>query len=231
LLAALGLDVVITQTFTHELAGLEAADFLPWLRQRLPRLAALYTGENFRFGRNRQGDVSMLVAAGRQQGIRVFSAPRVSLDGEPISSTVIRALLTGGHIEAANARLGYHYFAEGAVTAGKRLGRTLGAPTLNVLWAPELRPRLGVYAVRVARATESDFRPAVANYGVRPTVEETQEPRLEVHVLGDCPFGEGDVLRIEWLSFLRAEMKFAGVEELRAQIARDRQAAAEYFGH
>ena len=230
MLVDLGVDVVITQTFSPELADLAAEDFLPWLKKRLPWLAAIYVGENFRFGRARRGEVAMLVAVGRQHGVGVFSAPRVNLDGEPISSTQIRELLASGGIKAANARLGYHYFSQGVVVAGKRLGRTLGYPTLNVAWAPELRPCYGVYAVRVALPDGAGFLPAVANYGVRPTVEHVTEPRLEVHLLGDCPFGEGAAVRIEWLAFLRPEMKFAGVEALREQIARDRSAASAFFG-
>ena len=114
---------------------------------------------------------------------------------------------------------------------GKRLGRTLGFPTLNLAWAPELRPRFGVYAVRIAGADESVAgRPAVANYGVRPTVEQTAEPRLEVHVLGECPWGAGDTVAVEWLSFLRPERRFTGVDELRLQVERDRTAARAFFG-
>ncbi|MBI5688858.1 MAG: riboflavin biosynthesis protein RibF [Verrucomicrobia bacterium] len=230
LLQNLGVDAVITERFTPRLAELEAERFLPWLQEQLPRLAAVYVGENFRFGRGRRGDVAGLVAAGRERRIRVFSAPRVNLDGEPISSTRIRTLLSAGEIAAANAALGYHYFAEGIVTPGKRLGRTLGFPTLNVPWTPDLRPRFGVYAVRVTGARDGVARPGVANYGVRPTVEQADLPRLEVHVLGECPLGEGDRVRVEWLTFLRPEMKFTGLEDLRKQIAQDRAAAAAALG-
>lgn len=230
MLVQLGVDVVITQGFDPSLAEVAAEEFLPWLKERLPRLAAIYVGENFRYGRARRGDVALLVASGRQHGVRVFSAPRVSIDGEPISSTRIRALLAAGEIKAANDQLGYHYFSEGVVTAGKRLGRTLGFPTLNLAWAPEVKPRHGVYAVRVAAINGENPRPAVANYGLRPTVEEAAAPRLEAHLLGDCPFGEGDAVKVEWLAFLRPETKFATVQELQVQIARDREAAATYFG-
>lgn len=229
LLLGLGVDVVITQHFNAEVAGVAAEDFLGWLKQQLPRLTAIYVGENFRFGQARRGDVVLLVASGRLQGVRVFSASRVSLDGEPISSTQIRALLAAGEIKAANDRLGYHYWAEGVIVPGKRLGRTLGFPTLNLAWMPELQPRYGVYAARVARVGEADGWQAVANYGLRPTVENAVEPRLEVHVLGDCPLGQGDAVRVEWLAFLRPELKFAGVGDLQAQIARDRAAANSFF--
>ena len=225
----LGVDAMITQPFTPEFARVAAADFLPWLKQRAPRLAAVYVGENFRFGSGRSGDIALLVAEGRKHGLAVFSAPRVNLDGEPISSTRIRALLEAGDVEAANALLGYTYFAEGPVETGKRLGRTIGFPTLNVKWAPDLRPRYGVYVVRVAGAKSVSALPGVANYGLRPTVEQAAEPLLEAHVLGDCPFGPGDMVTVKWLRFLRPEQKFAGVDELRAQIARDRTAAAADF--
>lgn len=229
-LAELGVDVVITQAFTAELASVPAANFLAWLKSRLPRLAAVYVGENFRFGQGRRGDVAQLVASGRDLGVGVFSAPRVSMNGEPISSTRIRVLLEAGDVEGANTLLGHAYVAEGVVTAGKRLGRTIGFPTLNIPWSPELRPRLGVYAVTVAGAKSAAALPAVANYGVRPTVEQTSEPRIEAHLLGACPFGEGDAVRVDWLRFLRPEAKFANLDELRAQIARDRAAAAAFFG-
>jgi riboflavin kinase/FMN adenylyltransferase len=225
----LGVDAVITQPFTPAFAAVTAEDFLPWLKQRLPRLAAIYVGENFRFGQGRRGDVALLVATARQHGLRVFSAPRVSLDGEPISSTRVRAQLAAGEVDAANSLLGYSYFADGLVVAGKRLGRTIGFPTLNLAWSPGLQPRLGVYAVRVSGAKVAAPLPAVANYGLRPTVEQVVEPRLEVHVLDDCPFGEGDTITVEWLRFLRPEMRFATVDQLRDQIARDRGTAAEFF--
>lgn len=229
MLNRLGVDAVITQPFTPEFAGIAAEDFIPWLKQRLPGLASIYVGENFRFGRGRRGDGPLLVASGRQHGVPVFSAPRVSLAGEPISSTRIRALLEAGDIAAANSLLGYAYFAHGHVVPGKRLGRTIGFPTLNLPWAPELTPRFGVYAVRLSGDKFAAPLPAVANYGVRPTVEDAGEPRLEAHALGPCPFGEGDHLKAEWLRFLRPEMKFAGVEELRAQIARDQENALKFF--
>ncbi|MSU68231.1 MAG: riboflavin biosynthesis protein RibF [Opitutaceae bacterium] len=222
-LLTLGVDAVITESFTPAVAGVVAEDFLPWLQQRLPYLASVYVGENFRFGRGRMGDVALLAQSGRQHGLRVVSAPRVTLRGAMISSTRIRGLLEAGEIAQANALFGYTYFAEGMIVPGKRLGRTLGFPTLNIDWSPDLKPRFGVYAVRVAGVKSAVGLPAVANYGLRPTVEQSTEPRLEVHVLGPCPFAEGDVIRVDWLRFVRPEMTFSGLEELRGQIEKDRE--------
>ncbi|MDB6092855.1 MAG: riboflavin biosynthesis protein RibF [Verrucomicrobia bacterium] len=225
----LGVDAVITQPFNREFAQLLAEDFVAWLKQRAPHLAGIYVGENFRFGRGRKGDIALLVAEGRKNGVTVFSAPRVNFDGEPVSSTRIRALLEAGDVAAANALFGYSYFAEGPVVPGKRLGRTIGFPTLNVAWAPDLRPKFGVYVVKVAGAKAVTALPGVANYGLRPTVEQAVQPLLEVHVLGECPFNADDMVTVKWLRFLRPERKFNGVEELRAQIALDRAAAAADF--
>jgi riboflavin kinase/FMN adenylyltransferase len=228
-LLTLGVDVVITEPFTPELAAVPAEDFIPWLQRRWPGLASIHVGENFRFGRGRRGDVAGLSESGRAHGVHVSSAPRLSLAGEPISSTRIRAQLEAGEIAAANALLGYPYFAEGVVTPGKQLGRTLGFPTLNIAWSPDLRPRLGVYAVRVSGAKAAGAHPAVANYGLRPTVEQSIAPRLEAHLLGGCPYGPGDAVKVEWLSFLRPERKFAGVDALRAQVESDRRDAERFF--
>jgi riboflavin kinase/FMN adenylyltransferase len=227
----LGVDFVVQEPFTREFAAIESEDFLPHLRRALPDLHAVYVGENWRYGARRGGDAATLVAAGRKAGVRVFSAPRINLDGEPISSTRIRAHVAVGEIASANALLGYAYFAAGRAQPGRKLGRTLGFPTLNLAWEPECAPASGVYAVRVRGCTEaaSMARPAVANYGVRPTVEATgSRPLLEVHVIGDCPWGEGDTLLVEWLGFLRPERKFGDLDALRSQIAQDR-ATAEVF--
>jgi riboflavin kinase/FMN adenylyltransferase len=229
-LLRIGVDVIITQPFTPDFARQEAEEFLPWLKGRLPTLAAVYVGENFRFGRGRRGDVALLTRLAGMHGLEVWSAPRVMFLGEPVSSTRVRAQIEAGNMEGANALLGYPYFAAGTVTAGRQLGRSIGFPTLNVAWAPDLQPRHGVYAVQISGPAAPGVRPAVANYGLRPTVEATVEPRLEVHLLGECPFTTGDKVTVEWLRFLRPEIKFAGLGELRAQIAKDRDAAAEFFG-
>jgi len=226
-LGGLGVAAVIAQPFTPEFAAIPAEEFLPWLKRRLPRLAAVYVGQNWRFGAGRRGDVDLLVECGRRAGIAVFSAPRVNLNGQPVSSTRIRELLAAGDVAAANPLLGYAYFAHGTVQAGKQLGRTLGFPTLNLPWAPDLQPRHGVYAVTVAGDRAPGLFPGVANYGLRPTVEAAAAPLLEVHLLGPCPFGPGDHLKVQWRHFLRPERKFASLDELRAQVALDVEAARQ----
>lgn len=227
-LARLGVDVLIEQNFSRGYASLAATDFVPHLRRHLPHLAAVYVGENWRFGRDRAGDVTLLIAEAKKAGLAVYSAPRLNQNGAPISSSRIRELLASGDIAGVNSMLGYTYFAAGVVEHGRELGRTLGFPTLNLAWAPELKPRNGVYAVEVA-AGRSLLCRGVANYGLRPTVTEATEPLLEVHLLEPSALTYGDEITVNWLHFLRPESKFGSIDDLRTQIGKDRQAALDFF--
>ncbi len=227
-LGGLGIDFLVEQSFSREFAGIDAREFVAFLRRSLPQLAAVYVGENWRFGRDRTGDVTVLVEEARKVGLAVFSAARLNHNGAPISSSRIRDLLVAGDITEANALLGYSYFAEGVVERGRQLGRTIGFPTLNLAWEPELKPAYGVYAVEVLTAQKNPLK-GVANYGLRPTVEQTTRPLLEVHLLESSSLTYGDKLTVRWLHFLRPESKFGSMEELRLQIARDRESALKFF--
>ena len=226
-----GLDAVIVHPFTRDYAMIEAGEFLPHLRARLPALAAIYVGENWRYGRGRAGDIASLIAAGRSAGVTVVSAPRINHNGRPISSTRIRDCLAAGELDEANELLGYSYGGEGTTVAGKQLGRTIGFPTLNIEWTVECRPRLGVYAVRVRDESvpDSSWQNAVANFGIRPTVEDSTVPRLEVHVLDGTHLATGARVRVEWLRFMRDECRFESLADLRAQIANDTARVRAYF--
>lgn len=228
----MGADVVIRKEFNREFAAIEAEDFLPFLKDALPGLAAVYVGENFRFGKKRAGTVETLVASGEKLGVAVFSVERIKRNGRRISSTRIRGELEAGNIAAANDLLGYNYFARGWVVPGAQLGRTIGSPTLNVPWAPECRPRFGVYRVRFRGSPGAAWEDGVANYGLKPTVSSGENaPTLEVHGLGGTSLDAGDWVEVEWLEFLRPEQKFDSVEDLRKQIERDCEQARQKSGH
>ncbi len=228
-----GLDAVVEVPFDEGFAGIEAADFARYLKAALPGLASLTVGENFRYGKGRRGTGAQLVETGRAAGLEVDTVPRLMLDGSPVSSSRIRDLLHGGEVAQANLLLGYDYFAEGRIVPGRRLGRTIGYPTLNLQWLPELKPRYGVYAVRIQPSEDSPpetWLTAVANYGVRPTVEHTVSPLLEVHALEQVPaLDAGDWMRVHWLGFLRGEQRFESIDALRTQLDQDRQNAEAFF--
>ncbi len=227
-LGRLGLDFIIEQDFSRDFAAVDAREFVALLKRSLPSLSAVYVGENWRFGRDRAGDVAFLIQDARRQGVAVFSAPRLNHNGAPISSSRIRELLAAGAIAEANALLGYSYFAEGVVERGRQLGRMIGIPTLNLAWEPDFKPCYGVYAVEVSAGSGRPLR-GVANYGLRPTVGTATQPRLEVHLLEETTLTYGDKIAVSWLHFLRPEGKFDSVDELRAQIAVDRENALKFF--
>ena len=232
LLHEVGIQVVIRKHFDREFASIPAEEFLGELKRALPTLKAIYVGENFRFGNKRAGDVQTLIASGRELGLGVFSVDRIKHNGEPISSTRIREELQAGAIESVNDLLGFNYFSHGRIVAGARLGRSIGFPTLNLPWDPECRPKFGVYCVRFRVDADTPWQFGVANYGVKPTVAQPEQPpMLEVHALSEPDLTEGDAFDVEWLKFIRPEQRFASVDALKAQIVEDCAAARAFFDH
>lgn len=221
-----GVDVVISKKFDREFASIPAKDFLAELKRALPALKAIYVGQNFRFGQKRLGDVNTLIESGRELGLNVFSVARIQHNGEPISSTRIRKELEEGKIDSVDDLFGYNYHSVGTIAGGSKLGRKIGFPTLNLPWDPECRPRFGVYLVRFRQVGHTVWQDGIANYGVKPTVAEVdQAPALEVHALETCTLGPGSIIEVEWLRFIRPELKFDSVDALKVQIAKDCESA------
>ncbi|MDR2512504.1 MAG: riboflavin biosynthesis protein RibF [Puniceicoccales bacterium] len=231
-LRALGVERVFARPFTPEFASLDAPAFLELLQNEVPALASIHVGFDFRFGRARASDVRQLRELASALGISVVATPGVEAGGTRISSTRIRQLIANGDMQEAATLLGYHYEAQGTVRPGRALGRTIGVPTLNLVWEPELAPRHGVYVVQ-ARVGSRWF-PGIANYGLRPTIEtpDVACPLLETHLLADSTnvinegFVESCQLHVEWLRFIRPEKQFPTIEALRSQIAQDIREAA-----
>lgn len=224
LLLGLGVDFVLVQKFTSSYARRTADSFAAHLRRCLPGLASLHVGENFRFGAGRKGDVRLLQETAAAFGIEVHALPRQLTDREPISSSRIRKLVEEGEMEEARHLLGRPYTLRGKVVPGRRLGREMGFPTLNIPYAPETRPRFGVYFAGLLAPDGKTVLPGIVNYGRKPTVEKDSAPLLEVHLLavpGEGPPGQGNDLCVFLLDFLRPEKAFDGVEALREQITRD----------
>ena len=226
----LGTDLVFVQLFTRAYATRSAEAFVPSLVERMPDLRSLHAGENFRFGAGRRGDITTLRESCRAVSVSLHALEREQHDGEPISSSRIRAALAEGAIPLANAMLGHPYLIEGEVTGGKGLGRRMDYPTLNIPWNPEARPRFGVYRVFLRSNGEATFIPGVANYGVRPTVDRAGEPLLEVHLLGKGRVpSRGERVRVALTAFLRPEQAFSSTDALREQISKDVAAARKSF--
>ena len=226
-----GMNHVIFRNFDHELAQVESDDFVVFIKERIPSVAGFSVGENFRFGKDRNGDASFLKHTGEKMGIEVEVVDSKNIDGTTVSSSRIREELTVGDIENVNHMLGRSYQIYGVVSSGKKMGRQIGFPTMNLEWNPEAAPAFGVYVGWVKHLSESVQLPAVANYGMRPTMEnDVNSPKLEIQVLNEFDeekWGYNFEIEMALEYFIRPEKKFESVEELKNQIEKDRNKAIE----
>jgi riboflavin kinase/FMN adenylyltransferase len=217
-----GVQAVLAQRFDPAFAAVSAEAFIDEVL--LGGLGARHVvcGYDFTFGARRSGNVEKLRKMGEKRGFGVTVLDPVMREGEIYSSTRIREALRAGMAREATELLGHPWEIEGVVEQGDQRGRTIGFPTANVALGEHLRPRFGVYAVRAL--VDDVWRNAVANLGKRPTVGKLQE-NFEVHLFDFAGDLYGRTLRVQLVDFIRPEMKFAGLDQLKAQIAADGQAA------
>lgn len=220
LIRSLGLDHVLVIPFDRAFAATEPADFIRALANAGRPLREICVGFEWSFGKGRAGNLDLLRKLGPAHGFAEVGVPAVALDGEIVSSTLIRRAVEAGNLPRAARLLGREYTILGTVIEGDRIGRTLGFPTANLSTHNEQFPPNGVYAAEARRGSRS--LPAAVNIGVRPTLQNASGERLlEVHVLDFDESIYGEDLEITFRQFLRPEQKFPSREALRAQIARD----------
>ena len=222
LLEAQGVQAILAQRFDQEFAALPADAFVDDVLLRGLAARHVVCGYDFTFGARRGGNVEKLRKLGRERGLGVTVLDPVMREGEIYSSTRIREALRAGWASEAAELLGRSWEIEGMVEQGDQRGRTIGFPTANVALGEHLRPRYGVYAVRAL--VGGMWRNGVANLGKRPTFGKLQE-NFEVHLFDFSEDIYGQVLRVQLIEFIRPEMKFSGLDALKAQIAADGQAA------
>ena len=226
-LAGAGVDRVLCLRFDRALARLPATAFVERLLIQGLGARELVVGDDFRFGHGREGDFALLSRMGEQAGFGVHRTRTLSVDGERVSSSRIRACLAAGDLPAARRLLGRPYSLCGRVVHGEKLGRELGFPTANLPVRRRVSPLRGIFVVQ-AQLSHGAARPGVASLGTRPTVN-GRETLLEVHLLEPAGDLYGQRMRVFFLKHLRDEQRFASVELMREQIARDAQAARDYF--
>lgn len=232
LAAQLGIDFGIVQSFTPEIAQLEAREFIGLLKTHLG-LAGLVVGPDFALGRGRKGDLNALRALGEEYHYTLHVIEPIVQTAGPVRSSSIRQAIQVGDVATAAALLDRYYSVSGEVVSGDQRGRQIGIPTANLQTAPDkLLPANGVYATRVRiEQEESRYFNSVTNLGVRPTVDGTQQ-RLETHILDFPPATHsgdlyGQVLTIEFVARLRNEQRFSSLDALVAQIQLDIQQARQ----
>jgi riboflavin kinase/FMN adenylyltransferase len=223
----LGLEQAIVIRFDKEFADLEAEDFLRNIVYERLQAREVYLGKGFFFGKNRGGNIELLREMSRKLGFYADEVPEVTLRGRRISSSKIREMLKDGKVNLARRMLGRPYGVEGQIIHGFRRGHTIGFPTANLKPHNRVIPKFGVYAT--ATLIEGEWRRSITNVGVRPTFEGDKEPSIESYIFDFDGDLYGDVLRVRFLHRIRDERKFAGIEELRAQIERDTRTALGYF--
>jgi len=210
---------VVCLRFDRALADMPAEQFIRRLLVDGLAVRYLVVGDDFRFGKGREGDFALLQAAGVQQGFQVAAMHSFNVDGQRVSSTAIREALARDDLATAEKLLGRPYRMCGRVVHGDERGRTIGFPTANIHLHRQSSAVNGVYAVEVF-GLEQEPLPGVANVGNRPTVNGT-ETRLEVHLLDFNANIYGRYLHVDFLHKIRPEQRFETLEELVAQIRND----------
>ncbi|MGX5660161.1 bifunctional riboflavin kinase/FAD synthetase [Castellaniella ginsengisoli] len=229
LLTEYGMRQIVIQRFDQRLADMGAEDFIRQLLVRGLNTRWLLVGEDFRYGHKRSGDIDLLRRMGREHGFQVRTLADVGDDqGQRISSSALRTALAVGNLERSGELLGAPYRIGGHVIHGRKLGRDLGFPTLNLRVPAPCAARSGIYVVRVHGLGERPL-PGVASLGVRPTVTRDGALLLETHILDRRVDAYGKLVCVEFLEFLRDEEYFPDLTSLTAAIRKDVQGARDYF--
>ncbi len=224
LIRQLGVEVCLVIKFDREFADTPAEAFVESVARGTPGLQTICVGSRFRFGKDRHGNAALIREIGARHGFRLHELPSLTLDGETISSTAVRKEVAAGNLQKAEHMLGRPFSILGTVVSGDALGRTIGFPTANLNRHNEVLPPHGVYAVRAR--IDGRLRPGLVNIGLRPTVKiEAHRPLTELYVLDFSGDLYGTDIEVFFIARLRDEKKFASLDDLRAQIQRDEQAA------
>lgn len=226
-LEALGVDTVYVLPWDAELANMTDREFATKVLHEGLGARHVAVGFDNSFGKGRTGTPQTMRQYGEELGFGVSVAePVAGGSGDKFSSTAVREALRQGRPEEAAEILGRPFAIEGVVQRGRQLGRKLGFPTANVPLADYVTPRFGVYATRT-RLQDGRRVPGVANIGVNPTVDGITSPLLEVWLFDFDEDLYDQVIETDLIAFLRPEEKFAGLEEMTAQVMRDARAARD----
>ena len=229
LIARTGIQKCMLLPFTHRVARMTAESFVRDVLVERLAVREVYIGKNFRFGADRGGDVELLNTLGSELGFQAASSPIVEHAGGVVSSTRVRQVVSEGRVDEATGLLDRAVFIDGRVLEGKRLGRTLGFPTLNIEVENELVPNHGVYVTAVHIPSFDRTFPAVTNIGVRPTIYQNSLTTVESHLLDFMADVYREQVRLFFLARLRDERAFDSTTQLMTQIRRDVEVSREFF--
>lgn len=226
-LSQLGVDYFLTIKFDHDFAQLAAEDFVQQILVDKLHAKQIIVGDDFRFGRGRQGDYHLLERLGKQLDFQVQHATTYEYLNERISSTRVRYTLQAGSMEVAKDLLGHYYYLHGTVAHGDKLGRELGFPTANINLQRRLVPLHGIYVVRVT-GIDSKIYYGAANVGNRPAVDGTRV-LCEVFIFDFNQQIYGQCIKVEFIHKIRDEKNYDSLAELKQAIAQDVMAAKDFL--
>lgn len=215
-----GVELLVVLTFNEKLASMTAEDFVSKVLSHQLRAREVITGENFMFGKGRVGDSNFLREKSAALGFGFTAVSPVHENDVICSSTGLREALSRTDMAHAALLLGHPYETEGIVVHGDGRGKSLGAATANIRLGPIYAPHYGIYAVRFKKAKENRWYDGVASFGIRPTYGQN-DPLLEVHGFEQMEPFYGEKLTVQWLTFIRNEIKFDDIEALKKQIQDD----------
>lgn len=228
ILEQMGLDLLVVHPFTKEFSRLSATEFVRDLLVNTLKSKKIIIGYDHRFGRNRNANISDLIAFGNTLDFSVEEIPAQEIDDVSVSSTKIRKALEEGDVETANSYLGYNYMLTGTIKKGKGLGRQIQFPTANISIEEsyKLIPKNGSYIV--SSIINENVVYGMMNIGYNPTVDGTKKT-IEVHFFDFDENLYGKKLQIDLLSRLRDEQKFESLEDLKNQLAKDREKSLHFI--
>jgi riboflavin kinase / FMN adenylyltransferase len=226
--AKLPVDDLVIVRFNKQLADYDAEQFIDEVLVKRLNVKHLVIGDDFRFGKARQGDFAMLKAKSDVHGFKVQDTGSLQVDGLRVSSTLIRNALSKGDLEQAEAMLGHRYSICGRVIHGDKRGRTIGYPTANIRMARKNLPISGVFAVTMTGIDGLEIE-GIANIGVRPTVDGSNKVVLETHLFDFDQDIYGNKVTVHFKQKIRAERRFQTVDELKEQIVADVAEAKNIF--
>ena len=229
LIADLGVDALLIVPFSHDFSRWTADRFIVEFLVRALKVGEVRIGRDFCFGAGREGDLAYLTAAGQRHGFDVEGVGDVRVRGVRVSSSLVRNAIEKGAMHVVNAALGRTYFIDGRVATGRRLGRKIGFPTVNVDPANELFPGGGVFVTTSRFESFQRCFESVTNIGVRPTLYENYATTIESHILDFDSNVYGDTVRVYFHRLLRREQQFRSALELTKQIRADIERTRHWF--
>jgi len=229
LLQACGIDHLVIFTFTKEFSRLSSLEFVRNILSNTLKAKKLVIGYDHHFGRNREGSFAHLLEFGSLYGFEVEEIPAQDIDHVAISSSKIRQALESGDLQTANSYLGYQYSITGKVIKGKQLGRTIGYPTANIEINDKYKliPAIGVYAVKVKYSTQ--MYEGMLSIGKNPTVTENGPITIEVNIFDFNHEIYHKEITIYFYKKLRDEVKYNSINELKSQLAIDKENALKHL--